>query len=54
VLPPGCNAVETVGAPFDTLTDLNRLPEGGGNHDISVIADGDVPEIGNQESSRFV
>ena len=44
--PPGggaattCVSTDTVGVPFDTLTELGLLPEGGGNHDISVIRDG--------------
>ena len=49
---PQCVETDTVGVPFDTLTDLGRVPEGGGNHDISVIRDGEVPEIGSQDSSK--
>jgi len=55
--PPGggaattCVSTDTVGVPFDTLTELGLLPEGGGNHDISVIRDGVVPEVGSQDSA---
>ena len=31
---PQCVETDTVGVPFDTLTDLGRVPEGGGNHDV--------------------
>ena len=39
-----CNTSHAFGCPTS--------PSGGGNHDLEVIRDGDLPEVGNSDSTR--